>query len=98
MQQALDNVLTRCAGLRERERLTILTDAAAERSVVGAFRAAAETRGAETVVIDMAPVRLPGQEPPAAAAAAMSRSDVILELTSKFIGSSQARVPACNAG
>src|SRR5690606_16575747 len=41
---------------------------------------------------------LPGMEPPAPVAAAMLRANLILELTSKFIGASAARVEACRVG
>lgn len=98
MKTAIEHVLTRCAGLRSGERLTVLTDAAADRTIATAFRDAARARGAEAVIVEIEPVGIPGEEPPAAAAAAMRDSDVILELTSKFIGSSRARIAACEAG
>lgn len=98
MKRAIEHVLTQCAGLQPGERLTILTDPAFDRNIAVAFRDAALARGAEAVIVEIEPVRIPGEEPPAAAAAAMLRSDLIVELTSKFIGSSRARIAACAAG
>ena len=54
--------------------------------------------GASVVLGCAEPVELPGDEPPAALAAAMAHADVIFELTSVFAGSSQARRDACARG
>jgi 2,5-dihydroxypyridine 5,6-dioxygenase len=98
MKQAIEHVLSRCAGLQPGEQLAIVTDPAADRSIAVAFRDAARAHGAEVVIVEIEPVRIPGGEPPVAAAAVMLHSDVIIELTSKFIGSSRARIAACEAG
>jgi leucyl aminopeptidase (aminopeptidase T) len=84
--------------VKEGEQVLIVTDTGFEREVVETFAAMASARGAEVVVSFMPPRKIPGAEPPPTVASAMLGANVILELTSMWIGSSQARVKACEAG
>ncbi|MDP6618378.1 MAG: hypothetical protein QGG90_02950 [Nitrospinota bacterium] len=91
-------ILDQCAGLKEGEQVLIVTDTAFEMEVVETFASLASERGAEVVISHMPPRKIPGAEPPPTVASAMLGADLILELTSMWIGSSQARVKACEAG
>lgn len=87
-----------CVALQRRERVLIVTDTSFDQDLVAAFALVVKEMGAEPVIVTMEPRRVPGAEPPGSVAAAMTASDVILELTSQFIGSSRARVEACRGG
>lgn len=95
---ALRRLATVCAAVREGERCLLVTDAAADHGVVEALAWVLAGIGASVVTVCGEPVALPGDEPPAAVAAAMGEADVIFELTSVFAGASQARRDACAAG
>ena len=98
MKAAVDRLLGQCAALRAGENVVIVTDDAADQEIVALFVREIRARQGNVITCRMAPPILPGQEPPATIAAAMRSADLILELTSKFIGSSRARVAACEAG
>jgi leucyl aminopeptidase (aminopeptidase T) len=87
-----------CVALRRGERVLLLTDTDFDQDLVAAFTLMVKEFDAEPVVATMERRRVPGAEPPKNVAAAMMVSDVILELTSQFVGSSRARVEACRAG
>jgi leucyl aminopeptidase (aminopeptidase T) len=91
-------ILDDCAALKSGEQVLIVTDTTFDPGLVGTFATLAAERGAEVVVVTMAPRDLPGQEPPSSVAAIMKTADLILELTSVFIGSTKARIEACAAG
>jgi leucyl aminopeptidase (aminopeptidase T) len=99
--ECLDALLTLarvCAGVEAGESALIVTDTAADSTIVDAMATVLRTLGAEVVVVASTPAELPGDEPPAAVGAAMQQADVIFELTSVFIGSSPARRSACEGG
>jgi leucyl aminopeptidase (aminopeptidase T) len=87
-----------CVAVHCDERVLIVTDTSFDDTLVAAFALIAKEMGAEPVIVTMERRRVPGAEPPGPVAAAMKAADVILELTSQFIGSSRARVDACQAG
>ena len=91
-------ILDDCAAVRSGEQVLIVTDTAFDTELVGTFATLAAERGAEVVVVSMVPRSLPGQEPPSSVAAIMKEADLVLELTSVFIGSTKARMEACAAG
>lgn len=95
---ALRRLATVCGGVREGDACLIVTDTAADAGIVDAMAATLRALGASVVLGCGQPVELPGDEPPAALAAAMAHADVIFELTSVFAGSSQARREACARG
>lgn len=84
--------------MRRGEHCLLLTDTGADATIVDALSLLLYGVGADAVVVEFPPVELPGDEPPAAAGAAMLHADVIFELTSVFAGSSDARRTACAAG
>lgn len=95
---ALRRLAVACAGVRAGERCLLVTDSAAEAGIVEALGWVLGGLGCSVTVVCGDPVELPGDEPPAAVAAAMAGADVIFELTSVFAGSSQARRDACARG
>jgi len=94
----LTNLLDRCLAIRSSERVMLLTDEGSDDGVVDALVDAIATRGAVPVVSQIPMPRMPGSEPPGAVADAMRAADVVIELTSLFIGSNQARRRANEAG
>ena len=95
---ALRTLATSCGGVRPGERGLIVTDSAADQEVVEAAVSVLRALGVEVVLVSSAPADLPGDDPPASVGAAMLEADVILELTSVFIGSCLARREACDRG
>jgi hypothetical protein len=95
---ALRVLVADCGGLRAGERCLIVTDTAADRAIVDAAAAVVTAVGGEVVVATSSPAELPGGDPPASVGAAMLEADLILELTSVFMGSGAARRRACEAG
>ncbi|MFN8217880.1 MAG: hypothetical protein U0R71_14900 [Solirubrobacterales bacterium] len=98
--EGLRRLATECAGVRPGERCLLITDSAADQTVVEAMAVVLRGLGAEVAVVASEPVELPGDEPPAAVRGAMEPAEVavIFELTSIFAGSSQARRDACARG
>ena len=94
----LTNLLDRCLAIRSSERVMLLTDEGSDDDVVDALVDAIATRGAVPFVSEIPMPRMPGSEPPSAVADAMRAADVVIELTSLFIGSNQARRRANEAG
>jgi len=95
---ALRRLATVCGAVAAGERCLLVTDHAADQEIVAALGRELAGLGAEVVTVCGDPVALPGDEPPAAVAAAMAGADVVFELTSNFAGSSRARVEACERG
>jgi leucyl aminopeptidase (aminopeptidase T) len=95
---ALRVLATTCAAVRAGERSLIVTDTAADPEIVEAAATTLRALGADVVVVSSSPAVLPGDEPPAAVGAAMLEAELILELTSVFIGSCSARRLACERG
>ena len=94
----IERVLTECAGARTGERALIVTDFDADQAVVDAFAAALGARGLELSIIACRRAPVPGASPPESVARAMLGADLILELTSSFIGSAPCRLEACANG
>jgi len=95
---ALRRLASVCAGVVAGEHCLIVTDTAADPDLVAALGWVLAGLGASVVTVCGEPVELPGDEPPAATAAAMAGAEAIFELTSNFAGSSQARRDACERG
>jgi leucyl aminopeptidase (aminopeptidase T) len=87
-----------CAGVKNGERVLIVTDTGADQGIVTAFAMLCRDRGAEVVITNMLPVKIPGQAPPDMVAAAATKANVVFELTKQFIGASRARIEACKLG
>ncbi len=98
MQTAVDNLLDRSLGARRGEEVILLTDNGTDPEVVERLREGIEARVAIPLVIRIPPPSLPGSEPPESVAKMMLQADAIIELTSLFIGSSQARRQATERG
>lgn len=84
--------------IRKDEKVLILTDTAQRFDIVQLFATLASQRGAEVYVAIMTPRRFQGGQPPEALGASMEHVDVILEITSVFVGHSEARFKALKAG
>jgi leucyl aminopeptidase (aminopeptidase T) len=96
--KGFDNLLDRCLAVRSGERVLLLTDVGTDLDVVAGLVAGIEARKGEAVISRIPTPLLPGSEPPATAAAAMREAGAVIELTSLFIGSSEARRSATQAG
>lgn len=90
----VDNIMAVKAG----EKVLIVTDTGMDPSIPGLFAIVAADRGADPVVMTMRPREFHGAQPPDHVAGAMKSSDVIFEVTSVFVGHSQARFDACKGG
>jgi leucyl aminopeptidase (aminopeptidase T) len=92
------NVLDQCLAVRPGEQVVFLTDGGTDAEVVTRLLEAVATRDGIPLVAQMPAPHLPGAEPPGAVAAMMAEAGAIIELTSLFIGSSQARRNATERG
>ena len=92
------NVLDQCLGIRPGEQVVLLTDGGTDAEVVTRLLDAVAARDGIPLVAQMPAPYLPGAEPPGAVAAMMAEAAAIIELTSLFIGSSQARRNATGRG
>ena len=95
---ALANVLDRCLGVRAGERVVLLTDTGSDRRVADLLRAGIQARSAVVSTLEMAPLDIPGAEVAPDVARTMAQSDAVIELTSIFIGSNEARRDANAVG
>ena len=95
---ALETLATTCGGIKPGDRCLIVTDSGADQEIVVAAESVLATLGGRVVVVGSGPAELPGDDPPAAVGAAMLEADLIVELTSVFIGSCAARRTACEQG
>jgi len=92
------HVVEQCLGVSAGEQVVLITDDGTdERVVAGLFESVAAHDGIP-ILARMPTPRLPGAEPPGAVAATMRAADAVIELTSLFIGSSQARRRATERG
>ena len=91
-------MLDRCLAVRPGEQVMLLTDDGTDAEVVERLVAGIEARRGVPVVSRIPTPPLPGSEPPGTVAAAMREAGAVIELTSLFIGSSQARRRATQAG
>lgn len=92
------NVLDQCLDIRPGEQVVLLTDGGTDPQVVTRLQEAVATRDGIPLVAQMPAPYLPGAEPPGAVAAMMLAAGAVIELTSLFIGSSQARRSATERG
>ncbi len=97
-ERTVSNVLDTCLGVMRDEDLVLLTDSGTDLTIVAALRQGIESRGARCVVAVLERYERPGSEPPRSVAALLSSCDAAVELTSTFIGSSQARQAATANG
>lgn len=90
--------LVACAGLKPGEQVLILTDDGLDPAIVHAFRAAAESLGADVTIAEMRRLAVPRSQPTAIAAAGFTAADVVIELTTQFVQHSMARQQAQRNG
>ena len=95
---AFETLATTCGGIKPGDRCLIVSDSGADQEIVEAAESVLATLGGQVVIVGSGPAELPGDDPPAAVGAAMLEADLILELTSVFIGSCAARRTACEQG
>ena len=88
---AVENVLDRCLGVQARERVLILSDIDSDHVVVDLLCRGINDRGATASVLALERFDIPGSEVSPDVAKRMKDSDAVIELTSTFIGSNQAR-------
>jgi leucyl aminopeptidase (aminopeptidase T) len=94
-----ERIVGHCAGLRAGERALVLCDPGT-RAVGAALAAAARaiTAAEDVEVLEIPPLRMHGDEPPAAAADAMLAADVVFGATAFSLAHARARVAATAAG
>lgn len=97
-QRALDNVLQRCLAIRAGEVVVILVDDDTDVRVVDLLRIGLDQGQCQPIVLAMPRMIIPGSDVVPSVAAAMKHCDAVIELTSVFIGSNQARRDANEAG
>ena len=90
----VDNVMA----VKEGEKVLIVTDTGMDPSIPKLFSIVCAERGADPVITIMKPRDFHGAHPPDHVGAAIRESDVIFEVTSVFVGHSQPRFDACEAG
>ena len=93
-----DAVLDACLAVRPGEQVLLVTDDGSDPEVVQRLSDGLAARGSAPVTVVMPRPLIPGTEPPTDVAAALMRTGAAIELTSLFIGSSQARQAASRAG
>ncbi len=92
------NVLDRCLAVRRQERVLLLIDARTDPDVVTALSAGIDAIGASVKLVELPVLVIPGSEVHPSVAREMRQCDAVIELTSIFIGSNQARRDANTAG
>ena len=97
-RDAFDHLLDQCLGIRPGEQVVLLTDAGTDPGVVARLQDSVAAQDGIPLVARMPAPYLPGAEPPGAIAAMMLAAGAVIELTSLFIGSSQARRAATDRG
>jgi len=91
------SVLKTCLNVRAHESVLVVTDDE-KRTIGEAFYEAAGSLGAEALLMTMKPRAVSGQEPPAAAAAAMQAADVVICPMVTSITHTDAKLRAVKAG
>ncbi|MEJ2053857.1 MAG: aminopeptidase [Calditrichaceae bacterium] len=97
LKQAAQTALLSCLGLKKDETLMILTDDN-KMSIGAALYTTGKDLCKETVLVQMPPAEVNGQEPPQAIAAMMPNYDVIVCPTTKSVTHTDAKRNACKAG
>ncbi len=97
LQNAARTALESCLALRPGEMLLVITDEPLRR-IAYAFWEEGRILGAESMVLEMAPRRAHGDEPPALVLEAMKSADVVVCPTSKSLTHTAARRAACAEG
>ena len=95
---AFGHLLDQCLGIRPGEQVVLLTDEATDPGVVTRLLDSVAAQDGIPLMARMPMPYLPGAEPPGAVAAMMLEAGAVIELTSLFIGSSQARRNATDRG
>ena len=95
---AFDHLLDQCLGIRPGEQVVLLTDEGTDPGVVARLQDSVAAQDGIPLVARMPAPYLPGAEPPGAVAAMTLAAGAVIELTSLFIGSSQARRSATDRG
>jgi leucyl aminopeptidase (aminopeptidase T) len=98
MQRAVDRVLDQCLAVGAGEQVLLVTDDGSDAAVVEALSNGLVDRGAAVRVATVPRLQVPGEEPPDTVAGWLVEADAAIELTSLFMGSSQARQRATAAG
>jgi leucyl aminopeptidase (aminopeptidase T) len=97
-RDGFDSLLDQCLAVRQGEQVVLLTDDGTDADVISRLLEAIAERDGVPLVARMPEPHLPGAEPPGAVAAMMLAAGAVIELTSLFIGSSQARRRASERG
>ena len=95
---AFGHLLDQCLSIRPGEQVVLLTDEATDPGVVTRLLDSVAAQDGIPLMARMPMPYLPGAEPPGAVAAMMLEAGAVIELTSLFIGSSQARRNATDRG
>ena len=98
MMRTAGRIVEVCANVQPGEKVLILTDTGMDPDIPEVIAMACAGREAEVAMMTITPRAFHGAQPPDIAAGAMLRADVIMEVTSVFVGHSQARFDACDAG
>ncbi len=98
MVRGVSRLVCTCAGVKEGERVLIITDSHFPSHIPDLFVMKASELGAEPILMKMLPRGHNGEEPPVLIAEAMKHADVIFELTTVFVHHSKARQEAHRAG
>ena len=91
------NILKNCLGVKAGESLLIVADET-KKTLADAMFQAGKALGAEAMLAVMQAREKPGQEPPAAIAAAMASAHVVVAITQQSLTHTQARKKAVAAG
>ena len=91
-------VMDRYLGVRSGERVLVICDTRTSRSIPEALAAQALALGADPVITTIAPRAHSGVEPPAAVAAAMLETDVVVSVASTSMYHTEAKGAAQRAG
>jgi leucyl aminopeptidase (aminopeptidase T) len=95
--RAVGAVVGDCLAIAPGEQVVVIADSGT-RAIGDALRDAAADRGAEAVLLTMAPREVDGAEPPATVAAALAAADVFIAPTSRSLSHTRARKAASDGG
>jgi leucyl aminopeptidase (aminopeptidase T) len=95
--RAVEAVVGECLAIKAGEQVVVIADTGT-RAIGDALRDAAASRGAEAVLLTMAPRDVDGAEPPATVAAALAAADVFIAPTSRSLSHTRARKAASDGG
>jgi len=87
-----------CLGVKKGESVLIVVDTSTPKSISESLFECAKEMGCEVILALMLPRTRHGEEPPAAIAKAMQKSDVVIAPTTFSLTHTKARVNACKAG